>query len=169
LEHPRRLQGSLFRDDSDAAREAAGRQRHVRAWITEEVGKVETALAEEALRVDSEPPPGSTVQHVVVMQISMQHDGIGWVVEQRVGQEGRSGEGASVPNGGFAQRLEPDFERHQGRRRLAPARSVKPRGDLAKDEGRFVVSAFSSHSCEASIASGAFEENGRAIVGEDAG
>src|SRR6185369_11058932 len=61
-------------DEAELARETAGEKRRLALGIAQQVGEVEAALAEEALRIDGEPATLAAVEDVAVVQVAVQYD-----------------------------------------------------------------------------------------------
>jgi hypothetical protein len=82
-------------------------ERRLVVRVAEDVGKLEPALADEALRVDGEPASLLEVEDVAVVQVAVQNHDVARLVQEFARHLGRVGQDTSMARGGGRQRLEP--------------------------------------------------------------
>ena len=77
---------------SHLTRGKGGRQ----VWVAEEIGILETALANQPLGIDHKPAVRFAIKHIIMVDITMKNHRLSRVCEQRSRDASTSGEGSAV-------------------------------------------------------------------------
>ena len=102
-----------------------------------------------------------------MVHIPVQDRAFARIGEELPGRGEAAAENAPVGRGDGAEGVEPGRQRNQAIRRRRGALNVQPREDVAEDPARLVVVADGGHLRQATVTQGAFQQDRRALMGQN--